>query len=189
MNIDSFNIIVLVSFYIIGSLPFALIVHRLLSTDDPRTSGSNNPGATNMYRVAGPIAGFLTFLGDFLKGFLPIYLLTFNEPLNAYLYSLVILLGHMFSVFNNFKGGKGVATSFGFLLAIDYQIGFTIILVWIIIFLLKKISGLSAIISFLSLPLIAYFFSSDYWIILITTVHSIVILTNHKKNIIDLLDS
>ena len=107
MNIDSFNIIVLVSFYIIGSLPFALIVHRLLSTDDPRTSGSNNPGATNMYRVAGPIAGFLTFLGDFLKGFLPIYLLTFNEPLNAYLYSLVILLGHMFSVFNNFKRWKG----------------------------------------------------------------------------------
>ena len=92
---DSLNIIVLISFYIIGSLPFALIVHRLLSTDDPRTSGSNNPGATNMYRVAGPIAGFLTFLGDFLKGFLPIYLLTFNEPLNAYLYSLVILLGHI----------------------------------------------------------------------------------------------
>ena len=99
-----------------------------------------------MYRVAGPIAGFLTFLGDFLKGF-PANLLInlFNEPLNAYLYSLVILLGHMFSVFNNFKGGKGSGDffSFGFLLAIDYKIGFTIILVWIIVFLFKNIRIIS----------------------------------------------
>ena len=67
-------------FYIIGSLPFALIVHNLLSTNDPRELGSKNPGATNMYRVAGPLAGVLTFTGDFLKGFIPIYIFVDFEP-------------------------------------------------------------------------------------------------------------
>ena len=149
MELDSTYYIIFIVFYLVGSLPFALIVYKSMSTADPRKSGSMNPGATNMYRIAGPLPGIFTFLGDFLKGFIPIYLLAEQNLVTAYIFSLFILLGHMFSVFNKFKGGKGVATSFGFVLALDFQIGLAVLIIWGFVFLLKKISGLSAIISFL----------------------------------------
>ena len=177
-----------IAFYLIGSIPFALIVYKFMSTTDPRKSGSMNPGATNMYRVAGPLPGILTFLGDFLKGFIPIYFLIEQNLTVAYTYSLFLLLGHMFSVFNSFKGGKGVATSFGFILALDFQIGLIILVTWAFIFMLKRISGLSAIVSFIFLPLITFFISNDYLFILISIFHSIVILLNHQKNIREMLE-
>ena len=177
------SFLILVIFYCIGSVPFALIVHKLLATNDPRAHGSMNPGATNMYRLAGPIAGVTTFMGDFLKGFLPIFILASENLTTGYLFSFSLLLGHMFSIFNNFKGGKGVATSFGFILALNYYIGIMIILVWILIFLIKRISGLSAIISFISLPLVSYLVIDEYTFFLLSIIHSLIILVNHKKNI------
>tara|TARA_B100001093_G_scaffold285539_1_gene272714 strand:- start:6926 stop:7408 length:483 start_codon:yes stop_codon:yes gene_type:complete len=160
-----------------------------MNTTDPRKSGSMNPGATNMYRIAGPLPGIITFLGDFLKGFIPIYLLAEQNLVTAYIFSLCILLGHMFSVFNNFKGGKGVATSFGFILALDFKIGLGILIAWACVFLLKRISGLSAIISFLILPLITFFISNNQVFFLISLLHSIIILLNHQKNIREILES
>ena len=154
-----------------------------MSTADPRKSGSMNPGATNMYRIAGPLPGIFTFLGDFLKGFIPIYLLAEQNLVTAYIFSLFILLGHMFSVFNNFRGGKGVATSFGFILALDFQIGLVVLIVWAIVFATKRISGLSAIVSFMSLPFTTFFISNSQVFFLISVLHSIVVLMNHHKNI------
>ena len=95
----------------------------------------------------------------------------------------------MFSVFNNFKGGKGVATSFGFVLALDFQIGLAVLITWGFVFLLKKISGLSAIISFLFLPLITFFISNSHDFFLLSILHSIIILLNHHKNIREMLES
>ena len=126
---------------------------------------------------------------DFLKGFIPIYLLAEQNLVTAYIFSLFILLGHMFSVFNNFKGGKGVATSFGFVLALDFQIGLAVLITWGFVFLLKKISGLSAIISFLFLPLITFFISNTQDFFLLSILHSIIILLNHHKNIREMLES
>ena len=186
-NLQSF--LILITFYCIGSLPFALIVHNLMTTDDPRKHGSMNPGATNMYRIAGPLAGIVTFLGDFLKGFIPIYILATESLTFGYIFSLSLLLGHMFSIFNNLKGGKGVATSFGFLLALNQIVGIIIILVWLLIFLIKRISGLSAIISFISLPIIIYFVSDSFMFFLISILHSLIIIINHRKNIEELLQS
>ena len=189
MELDSTYYIIFIVFYLVGSLPFALIVYKFMSTADPRKSGSMNPGATNMYRIAGPLPGIFTFLGDFLKGFIPIYLLAEQNLVTAYIFSLFILLGHMFSVFNNFKGGKGVATSFGFVLALDFQIGLAVLITWGFVFLLKKISGLSAIISFLFLPLITFFISNNQVFFLLSVLHSIIILLNHHKNIREMLES
>ena len=174
-------------FYIIGSLPFALIVHNLLATNDPRVFGSKNPGAINMYRIAGPLAGILTFTGDFLKGFIPIYMLVDFEPTTLYLAAFFILAGHMFSIFNRFSGGKGVATSFGFLLAINLKLGLIVMLMWVLVFALKRISGLSAIISFILLPFITLFIINNGEFLMLSILHTAVILTNHRNNIKELL--
>ena len=176
-------------FYIIGSLPFALIVHNLLSTNDPREFGSKNPGATNMYRVAGPLAGILTFTGDFLKGFIPIYVLVDSEPSILYLAAFFVLAGHMFSIFNRFSGGKGVATSFGFLLALNVKLGLIVMLVWVLVFAFKRISGLSAIISFILLPFIVLFITDSGKFLMLSMFHTLIILINHRNNIKELLQS
>tara|TARA_Y100000768_G_scaffold388331_1_gene383611 strand:- start:14639 stop:15208 length:570 start_codon:yes stop_codon:yes gene_type:complete len=186
-NLQSF--LVLITFYCIGSIPFALIVHKLMATNDPRQLGSMNPGATNMFRIAGPFAGIATFLGDFLKGFIPVYVLTPESLTYGYMFSLSLLAGHMFSIFNSFKGGKGVATSFGFIIALNYTIGIAIILIWLFVFIIKRISGLSAILSFVSLPLIIYLMSDSFTFFLISIFHSLVILINHRNNIRELLQA
>jgi len=100
-----------------------------------------------------------------------------------------LLLGHMFSIFNNLKGGKGVATSFGFMLALNHIVGIVIMLIWLLIFLIKRISGLSAIISYMSLPVIIYFMTDSFMFFMISILHSLIILINHKKNIRELLQS
>jgi len=189
MGSDSDIYFIFLLFYIIGSLPFALIVHNLLSTNDPRELGSKNPGATNMYRVAGPLAGVLTFTGDFLKGFIPIYMLVDFEPTILYLAAFFILAGHMFSIFNRFSGGKGVATSFGFLLAINLKLGLIVMLMWVLVFALKRISGLSAIISFILLPFIALFIIGNGEFLMLSILHTFIILINHRNNIKELLQS
>ena len=176
-------------FYLVGSLPFALIVHNLMSTTDPRHTGSKNPGATNMYRIAGPLAGVMTFIGDFLKGFIPIFLLVHFDEITLYLVSFSILVGHMFSIFNRFQGGKGVATSFGSLLAINYILGVALMTVWLVVFALKRISGLAAIVSFVLLPLIAYLIIGSYGFLIISIFHSLIILVNHRNNIRELLQT
>ena len=189
MGPDSDIYFIFLLFYIIGSLPFALIVHNLLSTNDPRELGSKNPGATNMYRVAGPLAGVLTFTGDFLKGFIPIYMLVDFEPTILYVAAFFILAGHMFSIFNRFIGGKGVATSFGFLLAINLKLGLIVMCMWALVFALKRISGLSAIISFILLPFIALFIINNGEFLMLSILHTGVILINHRNNIKELLQS
>ncbi len=186
-NLQSF--LLLIAFYCIGSIPFALIVQRLMGTNDPRKHGSMNPGATNMFRIAGPLAGIATFLGDFLKGFIPILFLAPDSITYGYIYSLSLLVGHMFSIFNNLSGGKGVATSFGFILALNHIVGVIIILIWLLIFLIKRVSGLSAIISFISLPIVIYFMTNSFMFFLISILHSIVILINHRNNIREYLQS
>jgi glycerol-3-phosphate acyltransferase PlsY len=93
----------------------------------------------------------------------------------------------MFPIFNKFKGGKGVATSFGFILALDYVTGLSILLVWLVVFLFKKISGLSAVISFIFLPVFIFIFINSMILFLIALFHSLIILFNHRTNIRELM--
>ena len=187
--LDSHTLFAIVLFYLIGSIPFAIIISKIFSIPDPRSFGSNNPGATNVMRSGNRAAGFLTFLFDLLKAFVPIYILKIYEIKITLLcvFSFVIIIGHIYSLFLKFKGGKGVAASYGALLAIDITMGLCAILVWLIIFILFKISGLSAIISFLLLPSVVFILKLDSVILIFSFVNMLIMLFSHRKNIIDFI--
>ncbi len=182
-------LILIVILYFIGSVPFSVIFARLFKLSDPRTFGSKNPGATNMLRTGNKLAASLTLIGDIAKGFLPVYLLTNTELMieEIYLLAFFIYFGHIFSVFIKFKGGKAVATSIGVLIGIDYVIAIFVISTWIIIYLISKISGLSAIVAFILLPSFIYFFSSNDHLVLISIFNTLLILITHRNNIYKLL--
>ena len=99
--LENYALILIILFYIIGSIPFAVIISKIFSLPDPRLFGSNNPGATNVMRSGNKIAGFLTFFFDLIKGFLPIFILNIYGAVNSMLclLSLVIIIGHIFSIF------------------------------------------------------------------------------------------
>tara|TARA_Y100000817_G_scaffold314337_1_gene312849 strand:+ start:1711 stop:2301 length:591 start_codon:yes stop_codon:yes gene_type:complete len=182
-------LISIILFYIIGSIPFAIVISKIFSLPDPRSFGSNNPGATNVMRSGNKLAGFLTFLFDFMKGFIPIFVLKIYgiENLILCVFSIAIILGHIFSVFLKFKGGKGVAVSFGVLLGINFTMGICAMIVWFIVFIFSKVSGLSAIVSFLILPFIVYVIKLDDLILIFSFANSLIILFSHKKNIVDFI--
>ena len=186
---ENYALILIILFYLIGSIPFAVIISKIFSLPDPRSFGSNNPGATNVMRSGNKIAGFLTFLFDLIKGFLPIFILNINGAVNSMLclLALAIIIGHIFSMFLKFRGGKGVATSFGTLLGINFMMGISAVIVWLIVFMISKVSGLSAIVSFLLLPFIVYIMKLDDFVLIFSFVNTFIILFSHKKNIIDFM--
>ena len=175
--------------YFIGSVPFSVIFAQLFKLSDPRTFGSKNPGATNMLRTGNKLAATLTLIGDISKGFLPVYILTKTQLTvdQIYMLAFFIYLGHIFSVFIKFKGGKAVATSIGVILGIDYSIAVCVISTWIIIYLVSKISGLSAITAFILLPSFFYFFSNYDHLASISIFNTLLILITHRNNIYNFL--
>ena len=183
------QLLLIFALYIVGSIPFSIIFARLFNLSDPRTFGSKNPGATNMLRTGNKLAAILTLIGDIAKGFLPIFLLKKTELMvdEIYLLAFFIYLGHIFSVFMRLKGGKAVATSIGVVLGIDYLIAILLISTWIIVYLISRISGLSAITAFVLLPSFFYFFSNYDHLASISIFNTLLILITHRSNIVGLL--
>ena len=183
--INDYLISIYILMYLIGSIPFAIITSKIFALPDPRSYGSHNPGATNVYRSGNKLAAIITLTGDFLKGYIPIMVLFNSNLLNYEIYALayLILLGHIFPITLKFKGGKGVATSLGILLALNYLIGTVVILIWLIIFFTSRVSGLSAIISFLFLPIIVVIFEEHEFMLALSIINMITILLTHRKNI------
>ena len=176
--------------YGLGSIPFGLILTRLAGAGDIRQFGSGNIGATNVLRTGNKKLAIATLVFDAGKGAAAVLFAShFTDAASTALAAILVVIGHCFPVWLNFKGGKGVATSFGFILALDFQIGLAVSIIWIFIFLLKRISGLSAIISFLFLPLITFVISDSQIFFLVSILHSIIILLNHHKNIREMLES
>ena len=186
---ENYSIFMILLFYLIGSIPFAVLISKMFSLPDPRSFGSNNPGATNVMRSGNKVAGVLTFLFDLLKAYIPIHVLKIYgiEMILLCLLSFAIIVGHLYSLFLNFKGGKGVATSYGALLGIDIMAGLYAMLVWLITFILFRISGLSAIISFLLLPSIIYVLELNYLILIFSFIITLLILFSHRRNIVDFI--
>ena len=161
--------------YCIGLIPFGEIYAYLMGFGKLKKQGSGNIGASNAYRVGGKLLGILTLGSDILKGLIPV--LFFQNEWTA----LAVVMGHV--RFPLFTGGKGVATALGAFLAINPRIILIMLPVWILVFIWKRISSLSSIITFAILPVVAYYFDVDLRMSLIT---SAVILWAHKDNIMRL---
>ncbi len=153
-----FEIVAVIASYLIGAIPFGLIFSRIFLNIDVRTIGSGNIGATNVLRAAGKKAAILTLLADALKGFLPVLIVQhlFNAELTTALSGVAAVLGHNFPAYLKFKGGKGVATSFGVLLAVSPWIGLVSLLAWLAAAVIWRYSSLSALVAFACYPALTF---------------------------------
>jgi glycerol-3-phosphate acyltransferase PlsY len=176
--------------YLLGSVPMGLLVARALGGPDPRSLGSGNLGAANLYRLLGVKGGGLTLLGDVLKGALPVllarYWLTSLGPWQDAAVALVAaaaVLGHVFPVYLGFRGGKGVATSFGVVAALCPWAGLNLVLVYLLALSQTRIFSISALISAWLLPLAVGLFSDSKAYLLLAGVLSGLILVCHRDNL------
>jgi glycerol-3-phosphate acyltransferase PlsY len=178
--------------YLIGSVSSAILVSRLRGLADPRSFGSGNPGATNMLRTGDKKAAALTLIGDAGKGAIAVLLAAWagpegGSPTTLAMAAIGVFLGHLFPVFFGFKGGKGVATALGVLLALSWPVGLAILGTWLLVFVTTKISSLSALTASALAPLVwfwAHGMDAVFWAVLAMTV---LLLIRHHKNIRDLL--
>jgi len=148
------EVIVTISAYLLGSVSSAIIVCKMMGFGDPRDLGSHNPGTTNVLRIGGRKAALLTFTGDILKGILPVLVAKYLDFSVIWLSVVVIaaFLGHCLPIFFSFDGGKGIATAFGAVTTMNWQIGLILLLTWALIFFIFRISSLASISSALMLP-------------------------------------
>ena len=170
--------------YLIGSIPFGLIISLILKKNDPRLIGSKNIGATNIVRASGWKLGLLTLLCDILKGFIPIFLFKYQSLLINYMIFL-IFLGHLFPIWIKFKGGKGIAVIIGCLLGYNYLFGIVFLTVWLAVALLSKYSSLSALIASITTMIVIYLKDDQLNYIMLLIV--IMIFLKHFSNIKRLL--
>lgn len=171
--------------YLIGSFSTAIVTCKIMGIKDPRQTGSNNPGATNVLRHGGKKAAIITLLGDMLKGFVPVLLVSQfqSDTLTIALVGLFALLGHIFPVYYGFKGGKGVATYYGAVLGMSWLVGLIALIIWLTMAALVRISSLSALVSIFLTPLILWHFSQSAELSIVVAVMSMLVFWRHKTNI------
>ncbi len=178
-------IYLLVASYLIGSISSAVIICKVLGLPDPRTQGSKNPGATNVLRFGGKkIAAFVLFF-DGLKGAVPVFIgVYYGFGLTILtLTALCAFLGHVFPVFFRFRGGKGVATYLGGLIAINFLVGLIFSIIWLLVAKVIKISSISALIATALSPFYFYLITGDMESTLIIGLISLLIFYTHRDNI------
>ena len=184
------NITIVMLAYLTGSIASAVIVCKIFSLSDPRFHGSNNPGTTNVLRLHGKKPAAITLVGDSIKGMLPVLIahtLGASHPIIA-LVGLAVFLGHIFPVFYKFRGGKGVATLIGVLVATDWQIGLLSILSWLSIIALFRYSSIAGISAAILAPLYAYLLRlPDISYLIYFSVMAVILIWRHKQNILNLV--
>lgn len=177
--------------YLLGSVPFAMVSSRLFGLADPRSYGSKNPGATNVLRSGNKKAAIVTLLGDLTKGWLAVFLVqTYGSRFGlgsgaVTLVALAVFFGHLFPIFLNFRGGKGVATALGTMLPIGFAMGGAVITTWLLVLLVSGYSSLASIVTVLLTPLFTYLLKPEYT--LPVSLLSCLILIRHHENITRLL--
>ena len=170
--------------YLLGSINFAIIICKLAKLPDPRSQSSGNPGATNVLRYGGKNLALLVILGDALKGFIPVIIAKMIH-VDSFMLGTVVLvsvLGHIFPIFFRFQGGKGIATTFGAMIAFSWPIGAAILATWILIALIFRFSSLASIISVAAMPVFVYFFQGKHGILPIILL-TLIILYRHRGNL------
>jgi glycerol-3-phosphate acyltransferase PlsY len=175
--------------YLLGSVPFAVIVSRLFGLADPRSYGSGNPGATNVLRSGSKAAAALTLLGDAAKGWLAVFLARHYGLSDAAiaLVALAVFFGHLFPVFLKFKGGKGVATAAGVLLALDWLLGLAVLGLWLLTTLVSRYSSLGALVAAAAAPMIAGMMWGASGQMLAVAVMALALISRHWANLQRLL--
>ena len=174
-------LVILVS-YLLGSIPFGLILTKVFLKKDIREIGSGNIGATNVLRTGNKLIGYLTLILDVLKAVIPVLYIKFNFPELVYISSLSAFIGHVFPIWLKFKGGKGVATYVGILFSINYFLGIVFVISWLIIFFISKYSSLGSILSTLVIPIFIFLntsYENQYFFIIMF----VLILYTHRKNV------
>ncbi len=174
--------------YLLGSVPFGLLVTKALGEKDPRTAGSKNIGFTNVLRVSGKKAGILTLLGDIGKGVLAtVVAQALGAPrLWVLLIGMAVVLGHIFSIFLGLKGGKGVATALGSVLGIEPVLGVCLFGIWIGAVLMFRYSSGGALSAFFCFPILAFLLYDDMQLVLFSLGILGLIVYGHTENIIRL---
>jgi glycerol-3-phosphate acyltransferase PlsY len=175
--------------YLAGSIPFAVLVSRVMALPDPRTYGSGNIGATNVLRSGNRVAAFLTLLGDSAKGWAAVLVaqaLGLPPELVA-LVGFAAFLGHVFPVWLRFRGGKGVATAAGVLLAFDWRLGLAVLVAWLAVVAATRYSSLGAIVAALFAPLATWHILGAGPVLAAVAGMSVLLVARHHTNIAKLV--
>ncbi|MCL5071415.1 MAG: glycerol-3-phosphate 1-O-acyltransferase PlsY [Actinobacteria bacterium] len=193
-----YKIIFIIAAYLFGSIPVGYILYRVKTGGDIRKQGSGNVGGTNVTRTVGATAGVITIIIDVLKGFLPIMAVYFLFPDDLILVAITasaVVLGHDYSIYLNFKGGKGISTSFGAIIGLcSFPFAgntvlmrilpmIVILAVWLLIFIIFRIVSLSSLVAAVATPLSFYFSKYPLAIIIAATFLSILTFIAHRDNI------
>ena len=184
------QLLIILFAYLVGSISSGIIVSQIFNLPDPRTIGSKNPGATNVMRSGNKKAAIFTLLGDLLKA---IFVLVIAEYLGfddliIVCVALAVLIGHIYPIFYKFRGGKGVATAIGILIALNFKLALIVASIWLLVFGIWRYSSLAAIVSSISAPIVAIFILRDQSLYCIAfTLITIIILFKHQENIKKLL--
>ncbi|MCG6932365.1 MAG: glycerol-3-phosphate 1-O-acyltransferase PlsY [Gallionella sp.] len=187
------TIVFIIAAYLLGSISFAMITSKLFGLADPRSYGSGNPGATNVLRSGKKAAAALTLLGDAAKGWLAVFLaIRYSLPGEQYLMlpaavAIAVFAGHLYPVFLRFKGGKGVATALGVLLALNLMVGLGGLVTWLIMALIFRYSSLAALTAAVATPIYASLLGLPHDWVLASGIMSLLLIWRHKNNIRKLL--
>ena len=191
IDVNPIAVVQIVAAYLLGSIAFGILVSRLFGLPDPRTVGSGNPGATNVLRSGKKSAAALTLIGDAFKGWFPVWLVM--QPDGGVLWvtsavAIAVFIGHLYPVFYRFKGGKGVATALGVIVALSAPLALAVLLTWILVFAVSKYSSLAALSAAFLAPVYAWFLLGPYpdfeWVIAFI---SLMLIWRHRSNIAKLL--
>ena len=192
MNLSISNTLLILGAYLIGSISFAVVVSKVMRLPDPHSYGSGNPGATNVLRTGNKLAAILTLIGDAAKGYVAVVLarVLIGVEIDSWVLPAVAasaFVGHLFPVFHGFKGGKGVATALGILLAIDWVLGLTTLSTWLIVAVFLRYSSLAALVSAVFAPVYFIFLFGVQPMAIAIAIMSALLIWRHKANIQKLL--
>ena len=184
-ELHMFAIFCIVLGYLLGSISTAILTCRLLGLPDPRNQGSGNPGATNVLRIGGKKAAAITLAGDMLKGLIPLLIAKWLGvgPFGLCLVALAAFFGHLYPVFFNFQGGKGVATAFGALLGLSWPVALAALATWGAMVKFSKISSLAALTAAVATPLYLWLFKVPFLPGFTILLMVVFLVWRHKSNI------
>lgn len=171
--------------YLAGSIPFALLVSRVMSLPDPRTYGSGNIGATNVLRSGSRVAALATLIGDVAKGWIAVLVARYLQlpPEMVALVGFAAFVGHLFPVWLGFRGGKGVATAAGVLIAYDWRLGLAVLVVWLTMAVLSRYSSLASLTAALFAPVATWYILGSGPYLVAVVAMSVLLIARHHENI------